>query len=380
MESLQQRLTESLRKRKKEGTFRSLRRAGGGSDFSSNDYLGLARSKALADDIALHYSRLETGNGSGGSRLITGNSLLADQLEQELAAFFQAESALLFNSGYAANLALISTLPKKGDTILYDELAHACIKDGARLSLAQRFSFKHNEVDSLEKRLKRAQGQVFVAVESVYSMDGDEAPLRRIAALCRQYGAALLVDEAHSTGIYGEGRGLLNELGLQEEVFAAVYTFGKAMGSHGACISGSLLLRNYLINFARPFIYTTAAAPHSLLSLQRSFYFLQQHPQLIEGLKENITFFLQLKKEKLEPLLPAGQQIESRSPVQAIVCPGLEALRSLADKVQRQGFDVRPIVSPTVPQGRERLRICLHNYNTKEEIKALVEALVNAFI
>ena len=210
--------------------------------------------------------------------MISGNSLLAEQLERELAVFFQAESSLLFNSGYAANLALISTLPKKGDTIIYDELAHACIKDGARLSPAQRFSFKHNEVASLEKRLQRAQGQVFVAVESIYSMDGDEAPLRRIAALCKQYRAALLVDEAHSTGIYGEGRGLLNELGLQEEVFAAVYTFGKAMGSHGACISGSLLLRDYLINFARPFIYTTAAAPHSLLSLQRSFYYLQQLP------------------------------------------------------------------------------------------------------
>lgn len=380
MESLHQRLIESLRKREKEGTFRSLRSTGRGIDFSSNDYLGLARNTALAEDIALHYGLLKAGNGSGGSRLMTGNSPLAEELEQELAVFFQAESSLLFNSGYAANLALISTLPKKGDTLIYDELAHACIKDGARLSLARRFSFKHNEVTSLEKRLQRAQGQAFVAVESVYSMDGDEAPMRPIAALCRQYGAALLVDEAHSTGVYGEGRGLLNELGLQEEVFAAVYTFGKAMGSHGACISGSLLLRDYLINFARPFIYTTAAAPHSLLSLQRSFYYLQQHPGLIEGLKENIAFFLQLKKERLEPLLPAGQQIESRSPVQAILCPGVDALKKLAEKVQRQGFDVRPIVSPTVPQGRERLRICLHNYNTKEEIKALVEALVSAFI
>ena len=355
-----------------------MRIAGNEVDFSSNDYLGLARNKALGEDIAWHYSQLKSANGSGGSRLITGNSQLAEQLEAELAAFFRMEASLLFTSGYSANLGLLSSLPKKGDTILYDELAHACIKDGARLSLAQRFSFKHNNVQSLETRLKKASGAVFVAVEAVYSMDGDEAPLQEMAALCKAYGAALVVDEAHSTGIYGGGRGLVCELSLEESVFATINTFGKAIGHHGACISGSASLREYLINFARPFIYTTAPPPHSLLSLQRSFLYLQEQPGLIGQLKENINFFLALKKERLAHLLPEGLQIESRSPVQAIVWPGIEPLRRLTMKIQDQGFDVRPIIAPTVPEGRERLRICLHVFNTKEEISALVEALAKA--
>lgn len=357
-----------------------LRTAAKEVDFSSNDYLGLARNTILSEDIARHNSQLKTANGSGGSRLITGNSQFAEQLEQELADFFMMEASLLFNSGYSANLALLSSLPKKGDTILYDELAHASIKDGARLSLAKRFSFKHNDVQSLGKRLKKATGAAFVVVEAVYSMDGDEAPLEEMASLCRTYEAALIVDEAHSTGIYGEGRGLVCELGLQKSVFATVNTFGKAIGHHGACISGASSLRDFLINFARPFIYTTAPPPHSLLSLQRSFYYLQQHQELIGQLKENINFFLKLKKEQLAHLLPANLQIESRSPVQAIVWPGIEALRSLMNKIQGQGYDVRPIISPTVPEGRERLRICLHSFNTKDEIAGLVEVLVRALI
>ena len=378
MEIILNRLSESLDRRKKEGTLRRMRIAGNEVDFSSNDYLGLARNRTLAEDIAWHYSQLNSANGSGGSRLITGNSQLAEQLEKELAAFFRMEASLLFNSGYSANLGLLSSLPKKGDTILYDELAHACIKDGARLSLAQRFSFKHNNVQSLETRLKKASGAIFVAVEAVYSMDGDEAPLQEMAAVCKAYGAALVVDEAHSTGIYGGGRGLVCELGLQESVFATINTFGKAIGHHGACISGSASLREYLVNFARPFIYTTAPPPHSLLSLQRSFLYLQEHPELIGQLKENIDFFLELKKERLAHLLPEGLQIESRSPVQAIVWPGIESLRRLTMKIQEQGFDVRPIIAPTVPEGRERLRICLHVFNTKEEISALVEVLAKA--
>lgn len=380
METILHRLAQSLGRREKEGTLRRLRLAGNEADFSSNDYLGLVRNKVLAEDIALHYSQLKTANGSGGSRLLTGNSVLAQQLEEELADFFGMEASLLFTSGYAANLALLSSLPKKGDTILYDELAHACIKDGTRLSLAQRFSFKHNDVQALEKRLVNARGLVFVAVEAVYSMDGDEAPLKEMAAVCKQYGAALLVDEAHSTGIYGGGRGLVCELGLEKEVFATVHTFGKAMGHHGACISGPAALHTFLINFARPFIYTTAPPPHSLLSLQRAFHYLQKHPELIEGLKENIDFFLQLKRKQLNHLLPQELQIESRSPVQAIVWPGVEPLRTLVTKMQSQGFDVSPIIAPTVPEGRERLRICLHVYNTKDEIKALVDALAKALI
>ncbi len=375
MTGLSNKLSESLNRRKLEKTYRSLRLTDGGIDFSSNDYLGLAANQELASRIHQRYIDLALANGSGGSRLISGNSLLTERLEEELAIFFQAESSLLFNSGYTANLALLSCLPKKGDTILYDELAHASIKDGVRLSLGSRFSFKHNNIVDLARRLQKVSGQAFVVVESVYSMDGDEAPLQELAQLCEERGAALLVDEAHSTGIYGAGKGLVCELGLQNKVFARIHTFGKAIGNHGASVVGTAVLRNYLINFARPFIYTTALPPHTLLSLQLTFPYLQEHKELMVRLKENIAFYLQLKQEMLDSLLPAGVQINSRSPIQAIVFPGAAAVKKLGEELGQQGFEVRPILSPTVPVGKERLRICLHTFNSKDEIKALVQAL-----
>lgn len=375
MEILNNRLSKSLLRRQENKVLRSLRTNIRGIDFSSNDYLGLARCQALATRIAAASAAQAAGNGAGGSRLISGNSSLAEALEAQLARFFKAETSLLFGSGYMANMGILSSIPQKGDTILYDELAHACIKDGARLSMARRYSFKHNDLDSLQKRLRIAEGQVFVVVESVYSMDGDQAPLEGLVKLCREYGAALIVDEAHSTGIYGEGSGLVCALGLEQQVFARIHTFGKAMGSHGACITGDKVLHDYLINFARTFIYTTALPPHSLLNLQAAVAYLQEHKHLPEVLQQRISFFNRLKKERLLELLPEGFTPESNSPIQAIVLPGNERVIAVAEGLQQKGYDVRPIVSPTVPEGTERLRICLHTFNTEEEIKGLVDAL-----
>lgn len=376
MDILSNRLAKSLARQQEKNSFRYLRSGIIGADFSSNDYLGLAGNKELADRIAANETTQTLANGSGGSRLITGNSQLAEEVEVQLARFFKAEASLLFGSGYMANMGILSSLPQKGDTIIYDELAHACIKDGARLSMAKRFSFKHNDLESLQKRLRMAEGQVFIVVESVYSMDGDQAPLESLVRLCKDAGAALMVDEAHSTGIYGQGSGLVCALGLEGEVFARIHTFGKAMGSHGGCVVGSKLLRNYLINYSRTFIYTTALPPHSLLSLREGILFLQENLQLLQLLEKRIRLFNRLKNKWLTSLLPDPEPY-SNSPIQAVVLPGNDQVQVLSTRLQEQGYDVRPILSPTVPAGKERLRICLHTFNTEEEIEGLVKSLAN---
>jgi 8-amino-7-oxononanoate synthase len=206
-------LQKKLHERKEQHAFRQLRLPDGKTDFYSNDYLGIVKNHLLPPPDA------GLASGSTGSRLLAGNYLLAEETERELAAFHQAEAALLFNSGYDANSGLLGCIPQRGDTIIYDSLSHASIRDGIRLSFAQSFSFAHNEVDDLKKKLAAAKGgHIFVVTESVFSMDGDEAPLKAMAALCHEYGAGLIVDEAHATGVVGKrGEGLVQQLGLERE-------------------------------------------------------------------------------------------------------------------------------------------------------------------
>lgn len=340
-------------------------------DFSSNDYLGLAHSAKLKQQIISSYNSYTTKNGSTGSRLLTGSSTLIQETESFLSSLFGGDNGLLFSSGYMANLAFFSTVPQKGDTVLYDELSHACIKDGLRLSLTHRFPFRHNDLGHLEEKLKRASGEKYIVCESVYSMDGDVAPLKEIAALAETYQAKLVVDEAHSTGAYGEnGNGLINALGLREQVYAVIYTFGKAMGLHGAFISGTDILRQFLINFARPFIYTTAPADFECLSLRGSFQFLAANTSLQQQLQERINLFKKNAGDRL-PLIP------SNSAIQAVMVPGNEKAKQASHKLKASGFDVRPILSPTVRATEERLRICLHSYNSREEIEQLTQALIS---
>jgi 8-amino-7-oxononanoate synthase len=210
-------LVKALDQRREKNLFRELKSPVDLLDFCSNDYLGLARSVDLHRRIAERYLNLEPNmNGSTGSRLLTGNSKSAEELERKLAVLFNSEAVLILNSGYTANMAIFSSIPQRNDTILFDELAHASIKDGARLSLAKRFSFRHNDLNDLEARLKRTSGNVYVAVESVYSMDGDECPLCDLIALTGKYGAFVILDEAHSTGVTGEhGSGVATSLGLE---------------------------------------------------------------------------------------------------------------------------------------------------------------------
>lgn len=356
-------LETALNKRKEQHAFRQLRLPGRMADFCSNDYLGLARSERVQEEALVISRQLAQVHGSGGSRLLAGNYELIEQAEQLLAKFHQAEAGLIYNSGYDANLGLFSSVLQKGDTVIYDQLIHASIRDGIRLSAAQAFSFIHNDVEDLQKKLLTADGRVFVAVESVYSMDGDLAPLEEIVAVCERRGALLIVDEAHATGVLGEkGEGLMQALGLT--CFARVHTFGKAVGCHGAIVLGSATLRDYQINFSRSFIYTTALPPHAVAVILAAYDIFPDMHQERAQLKALIA---QFRKG-----VPGAA---SQTPIQVVMVPGNEPARQLAHNLQQEGLDVRAILHPTVPRGQERLRVILHSFNTSEDVARLITAV-----
>lgn len=363
-------LESKLKERTENGLLRKLTSTSLPFDFCSNDYLGFAKSSALKRLIDIQTEAvINFSNGSGGSRLLSGNHPYTEETEQFIANFHQAQSGLIFNSGYDANVGLLSSIPQRGDTIITDELIHASLIDGARLSYAERFRFKHNDLLDLEQKLKNAKGISYVVVESVYSMDGDTAPLTEISKLCDEYNANLIVDEAHAIGIFGEkGKGLVVQLKLQNKVFARIITFGKALGTHGAIILGSENLRNYLINFARSFIYTTAAPIHSIVAVNCAYQKLLE-ANFAQEITEKIELYNTLIKQIKLPV------ISSHSAIQTILFHNNADARNAALQLQNKGFDVRAILSPTVAVGKERLRICLHTYNSNQEITDLVAAI-----
>ena len=359
-------LRRKLQERRDQNAYRQLRLPDGKTDFYSNDYLGIVANRLLpaAGDAY--------APGSTGSRLLAGNYALIEETEQELAAFHGAEAALLFNSGYDANSGLLSCVPQRGDTILYDSLSHASIRDGIRLSFAQSHAFPHNDVEQLERKLQSIPanngGTVFVVTESVFSMDGDLAPLEAMAALCTQYGAALIVDEAHATGVVGErGEGLVQHLGLEQACFARVHTFGKAVGCHGALIAGSAQLRDYLINFCRPFIFSTALPETAVHAIRESY---RLFPVMTAARQQLNALIRQWQQARLP-----WETLPSDTPIQGVVLPGNEAVKQMATRLQHNNLDVRPILYPTVPRGRERLRIILHAFNTDVQLQQLAAQL-----
>lgn len=375
MSAFENRLKASIEKRKEQGLYRTLKAPSGLIDFCSNDYLGFSRSEELKHCIAQFsiddYQRL---NGSTGSRLISGNYAFAEQLEKEIAQFHGAEAGLIFNSGYDANVGLISAIGRKTETIFYDELIHASVHDGMRMSQATCIPFKHNDARDLETKLQNADGNLIIVVESVYSMDGDFAPLEELAQLCKKYDARLIVDEAHAVGMFGKnGAGRVVELGLEKDVFARVVTFGKALGCHGAIVLGDELLRDYLINFARSFVYTTAMPIHGLISIKCAYDMLSVNDNNL--LKSNKLYNCFKQKVKSNSGLSL---IESDSQIQSVIVPGNDRARQFAAQVQADGFDVKPLVSPTVPVGTERVRVCIHTFNTEEEIDGLVNSMAKA--
>jgi 8-amino-7-oxononanoate synthase len=356
-------LVKKLQQRKEQNAFRKLKLPEGKIDFCSNDYLGIVHNNLLNKKI-----EYDLKTGSTGSRLLAGNYALIEETEKQIAAFHKAEAALIFNSGYDANLGLLSAIPQKGDTILYDQLSHASIRDGIRLSFAQNFSFAHNDMDELEKKLKTSSGNIFIVTESVFSMDGDFCPLEELVSLSKKYNAHLIIDEAHAIGVVGkQGEGLCQHKNLQHEIFCRIYTFGKACGCHGAAVTGSQQLKDFLINFARSFIYTTSLPEHAVAAIKagyNTFPFLNEERN---HLHELIKYFQQadIRFEKLR----------SSTSVQIVIIPGNEEVKKIAFQLQKSGFDIRPILYPTVPAGKERLRIVMHAFNTMNEAEQLVKIL-----
>ncbi|MCF6129350.1 pyridoxal phosphate-dependent aminotransferase family protein [Flavobacterium sp. AS60] len=374
-------LQQKLEQRKAKNALRQLPVANGLIDFASNDYIGFAQNEAIFHES--HQFLLDKNikiNGATGSRLLSGNHTLYNEAEEFISQFHQAEAALIFNSGYDANVGFFSSVPQRNDIILYDEFCHASIRDGIRLSYAKAYKFQHNDLEDLEKLIakfepttdNRQPTTIYIVTESVFSMDGDSPNLEELTTLSKKYEAYLVVDEAHALGVFGEsGEGLVQSLGLEDKFFARIMTFGKGLGCHGAAVLGSKELKSYLINFTRSFVYTTGLSPHNVATILQSYKHLTKEKKLIEKLKSNIIFFNQEKMRLgLKPMF-----VYSKSAIQCAIIPGNENVKKIANQLQQNGFDVRPILSPTVPEGQERLRFCLHSFNSETEIINVLELL-----
>lgn len=358
-------LETRLMKRSESGFLRELKITGKATDFFSNDYLGMAQDQDFHAEVlqAIQEDPTLIG-GSTGSRLISGHSQVAFETEAFLARTHQTESALLFPSGYIANLSLFSCLPQKGETVIVDEYIHRSVHDGCMMSTATKWKFKHNNLQDLEDKLKRTQGICYVAIESLYSMEGDFAPLKEITHLTEKYGASLIVDEAHAFGVFRYG--LVHRLGLQNNVFATLITYGKAMGSPGAAVLCKYIVKSYLINFGSPFIYSTAPTDLTWMQLKMGYQYILNHPTLADQLQQNIQFF----RSQEIPTLSAKE-----SPIQALSVKNNEQLLQLRDVLLHKGLQTYAVFSPTVRLGQERLRICLHTFNTKEDIQLLASLI-----
>jgi 8-amino-7-oxononanoate synthase len=344
-----------------------------GLDFSSNDYLGLAASRRLGDAVAAAIAQ-GTPVGATGSRLLRGNAPEHGALEADAAAFFGAERALFFGSGYIANFALLTALPQKGDLLVLDELAHASMNEGARAGRAEFKLAAHNDVDAVEDAIRRwraegGTGRVWVVVESLYSMDGDSAPMESLIALADRYEAFIVVDEAHATGVWGpDGRGLAAAFEGRDNIIA-LHTCGKALGASGALVTGPGLLCDYLVNRCRPFIYSTAPSPLMAVAAREAIAMLSDEPQRRVQLQERVAFAGRQLAERCG-VKPSGSQI------QPFVIGDNRRTMAVAAALQARGFDIRGIRPPTVPEGTSRLRISLTLNVGETDISAMVEALV----
>ncbi len=354
------RLAERLRAIDAEGLRRTLRPPSG-IDFCSNDYLGLAEHPRLKQRMA--DAVMAEGVGSTGSRLLRGERSGFARVEEMFARFKGAERSLYFSSGYLANLAVLTTFPEAGDVIYSDERNHASLIDGARLSRARRVVFPHNDAGALERLLREdtGAGQKFVVAESLFSMDGDQAPLAEYAALCRAAGAELIVDEAHAVGVYGErGRG------LAEDAFVSINTAGKALGVSGAFVAGPADAIEYLIQRARPFIFSTAPPPAIAAALEASLEVIGNEPERRERLLARARYL----RERLG--------LAGDSPIIPIIIGENERALAVALELQAAGFDVRAIRPPTVPPGTARLRVTVNQGLSEEVLDRFVEALAAA--
>lgn len=371
-------LSDKLNQRTENKSLRKLQPQNNLIDFSSNDYLGFSKSEIIFNKT--HQYLLANNlqqNGATGSRLLSGNHQVYNEAENYIAQFHQAQAALIFNSGYDANIGFFNAVPQRNDIILFDELCHASIRDGITMSNAKSFKFDHNNLEHLEKLIVKHNqnlqlATIYIVTESVFSMDGDSPDLENLAQLAAQYNSLLVIDEAHALGVFGsKGEGLIQELNLQNQVFARIITFGKALGCHGSAILGSEQLKEYLVNFARSFIYTTALSPHSVTTILVAYQELENQKEAILKLRNNIQYFNQQKT-----MLSLKQVfVRNKSAIQSAIIPGNEKVKHIASQLQKNGFDVKPILSPTVSEGQERLRFCLHSYNSEKEILDVLQLL-----
>ncbi len=351
-ESLYKALTDRIN----QGNYRKLKSSDGFLDFFSNDYLGLSQKNIF----------LNSPQSKGSSRLIAGttnNHLIA---EKEFAKHFRADCSLFFNSGYSANIGFFSSIPTRDSIVLFDEYIHASVKDGMRLSLGKSVRFRHNDIQDLERLLKKfSDKNLLIVIESLYSMHGDIAPLREIIDLARKYDAFLFIDEAHAGGVFGEfGEGLTSNELLQGINYVKLITFGKAFGSHGAVILSNQLIKDFLVNFARSFIYTTAL-PDYIVQQSLANVKSDNLKELQVKLQKNIQTFRSLVKNK--------EYLKSSeiSPIQIIQLESLEKLKQVEEQLIKEKIGVKAIYAPTVPKGEERLRISIHANHKKEDLMRL---------
>lgn len=357
-------IQKKLNKRIEDGNFRKLKRDLSSIDFCSNDYLGFARDP-------LHLDSIPISTGAASSRLIPGNHSTHFELEDFLKQYFKSESALFFNSGYDANLALFSALGEKEISIIHDQNIHASVIDGIRLGFAKREKFIHNDLNSLEDKLKKTQGLKIVAIESVYSMDGSCSDLIKIAELCKIYQSVLIVDEAHSSHVFNS---INQDLEICKEVLGdqliRLITFAKAFGLQGAAVLGSADLINLLINYARPFIYSTASIPLLANLIFKRFLDsknweirknqLINNIQFTDSIFDNFSYYF----GKNNP-----------SAIRVIKGLDIEILTKMEQEILNNNIEIKLIKSPTVSKGEERIRICLHSFNSEQEINLLFNSL-----
>ena len=327
-----------------------------GVDFTSNDYLGLANAPRLKAAIA---AAIERGvpAGAGGSRLLRGNHTEHEALEAEAAAFFGADRVLYFGSGYAANAALFSTLPQREDLIVHDVLIHASAHEGISASKAEAVAVRHNDLEDFDRAIRNwrqagGKGHPWIAVESLYSMDGDQAPVTELAELANRHNGFLVVDEAHASGIFGpQGRGFAAALESRANILA-LHTCGKSLGVSGALLGLPAVLADYLINRARNFIYSTAPSPLMAAGVREALRMLSDEPGRRARLESQKDFAAEQLRSRLG-LTPSGSQI-----LPVVIGDNARALR-IAERMRAEGFDIRAIRPPTVPEGTARLRISI---------------------
>jgi 8-amino-7-oxononanoate synthase len=364
-------LSKALRNLEQQHQRRSLAEIRG-VDFCSNDYLGLAHHPALRDAV-LQAVQTSTRVGGTASRLLSGQTVAWRKLEEQFARFAGTEAALFFSSGYAANMGLLSALVGPDDVVYSDMLNHASLIDGMRLSGARKVIYPHLDLNALENSLRQDAGAPWrriIVTESVFSMDGDVAPLPEMASLAEKFGAAMIVDEAHATGVQGKtGSGLAAESGILPHVLATVHTCGKALASAGAFVCGPQVMKDYLINHARTFIFSTALPPYFAEQISAAL-------NLVIGMNEERRTLLNRASGLNRALRRAGfDTANSASQIVPVILGSNEDALQTADHLQKNGFAVRAIRPPTVPAGRARLRLSLTTRITESDLHGLVNSL-----